>query len=115
MSTMNLKTLVSKLNEPCRKALESAAALCLSRTHYNVEIEHWLAKLLENTTLDLSLVLQQFGVNFERLQADVTRALDRLRSGNAKTPALAPDIVEWIRTAWVFASLEHQTQQVRSG
>ena len=47
MSAINLKTLVNKLNPVCRRALEGAAGLCLSRTNYNVEMEHWLLKLLE--------------------------------------------------------------------
>jgi type VI secretion system protein VasG len=47
MPGVNLKSLVGKLNDTCRSALEAAAGLCLSRTNYNVEIEHWLLKLLE--------------------------------------------------------------------
>ena len=37
---VNLKSLVGRLNDVCRNALESAAGLCLSRTNYDVEIEH---------------------------------------------------------------------------
>jgi len=43
----NLKSLLGKLNDTSRRALESAAALCLSRTNYEVDIEHVLVKLLE--------------------------------------------------------------------
>ena len=42
---VNLKSLIGKLNDTCRSALEGAAGLCLSRTHYDVEIEHLLLKL----------------------------------------------------------------------
>ena len=45
--SIDLKALIGKLNEPCRRALEQAAGLTLSRTNYNVEIEHWLLKLIE--------------------------------------------------------------------
>jgi len=37
---VNLKQLIGKLNDVTRNALEGAAGLCLSRTHYNAEIEH---------------------------------------------------------------------------
>ena len=40
MAAVDLKSLVGRLNETCRRALEAAAGLTLSRTHYNVEIEH---------------------------------------------------------------------------
>ena len=39
---VNLKSLIGKLNDPARAALEAAAGLCLSRTHYDIEIEHLL-------------------------------------------------------------------------
>ena len=46
---VNLRSLIGKFNQATRNATEAAAGLCLSRTHYNVEIEHYLYKLLETT------------------------------------------------------------------
>lgn len=48
MPAIDLKLLVSRLNTPCRRALEAAAGLALSRSHYNVEIEHWLVQLADS-------------------------------------------------------------------
>ena len=53
MLTVNLKSLIDKLNDTCRTTLESAAGLCLSRTNYNVEVEHWLSRLIEVPDADL--------------------------------------------------------------
>ena len=36
---LNLKSLVGRLNDVSRNALEGAAGLCLSRTNYDVEVE----------------------------------------------------------------------------
>ena len=44
MST-NVRTLIAKLNDATRNALEAAAGLCLSRTHYDIEIEHLVARV----------------------------------------------------------------------
>lgn len=60
MAGLDLKGLISKLNPVCQRALEAAAGLCLSRTNYNVEIEHWLVKLLEQPGNDLCLLLKHF-------------------------------------------------------
>jgi type VI secretion system protein VasG len=60
MPHLNLKQLVGKLNDTCRRALEGAAGLCMSRTNYNVEIEHWLLKLLEVPNTDLAAILRGF-------------------------------------------------------
>ena len=58
MLAVNLTSLIDKLNNHCRQALEAAVGSTLSRTHYNVEIEHWLLKLLEEPNGDLSLILR---------------------------------------------------------
>ena len=50
---VNLKSLVGRMNDVSRSALEGAAGLCLSRTNYDVEIEHMLAKILEQDDTDL--------------------------------------------------------------
>ena len=115
MVSVNLKSLVSKLNDPCRRTLEGAAGLCLSRTNYNVEIEHWLIKLLEESGTDLDPILKAFGVDHSRLVADLTRALDRLKTGNSRPPALSPDLVSLAREAWVLASIEFSAPLTRTG
>ena len=50
MSQLSLRSLVGKLDDVCRATLESAAGLALSRTNYNVEVEHWLLKLIDRQT-----------------------------------------------------------------
>ena len=50
---LNLKSLIGKLNDQARAALEGAAGLCLSRTHYDIEVEHFLSKLLDSSSNDL--------------------------------------------------------------
>ena len=47
---VSLKGLIGKLNDETRSAMEGAAGLCLSRTHYDVEIEHYLMKLLDSSS-----------------------------------------------------------------
>ena len=54
MPAIELKPLIGRLNDVCRRALESAAGLTALRTHYNVEIEHMLVGLLDRTDTDLA-------------------------------------------------------------
>jgi len=42
MVAVDLKSLVGRLNDLCRRSLEAAAGLTLSRSNFHVEIEHWL-------------------------------------------------------------------------
>lgn len=112
---VNLKSLVGRLNDVTRNALEGAAGLCLSRTNYDVEIEHILAKLLEQDDTDLNKICAHFEVNLDRLTKDVSVALDRLKSGNSRTPGLSDRIPRWIQDAWLLASVDFGAARVRSG
>src|SRR5207248_6283831 len=115
MAAIDLKALVGRLNEPCRRALEAAAGLTLSRTHYNVEIEHWLIKLADAADGDIAAILRHYEVDQARFTVDLNRALDRMKTGNARAPALSPEIVELAKEAWLMASVEHGLSRVRSG
>lgn len=110
----NLRSLVGKLNDTCRRGLESAAGLCLSRSNYTVEVEHFLQKLLEVPNTDLTKILNQYEVDQSRLEAALTKAIDAFKTGNARPPALSPTLVELIRDAWLFASVEFGEPAVRS-
>ncbi|MDE2197718.1 MAG: type VI secretion system ATPase TssH [Rhodospirillales bacterium] len=115
MAAIDLKSLVGRLNDHCRRALEAAAGLTLSRSHYNVEIEHWLAKLADGTDTDIAAILRHYEADHGRLLADLNRSLDRMKTGNSRAPSLSPEIVELAKQAWLLASVEHGLSRVRSG
>jgi type VI secretion system protein VasG len=112
---VNLKSLIGRLNDTCRSALEGAAGLCLSRTNYDVEVEHFLLKLVETPDTDLTKILGHYEVDSSRLSKDLTRALDRLKTGNARTPALSPRLPKLVEDAWLLASIEFGNSKIRSG
>ena len=112
---VDLKALIGKLNDSTRGALEGAAGLCLSRTHYDVEIEHYLIKLLDSSSGDFSLILRHFEVDRTKLAGELTQSLDRLKSGNARTPALSPTLRLMLTEAWTFGSIDFAERQIRTG
>lgn len=112
---VNLKSLIGRLNDTCRTALEGAAGLCLSQTNYDVEIEHILTKLLDTEDTDLMHIMRHFEMNPDRMTRDVTTALERLKTGNSRTPGLSERIPDWIQDAWLLASVEYGAARVRSG
>ncbi len=114
MISIDLKSLVGKLNENCRTALEGAAGLCMARTHYNVEIEHWLLKLLELRDSDICAVLEKFEIDIGALTQGLNRELDRIKAGNSRSPALSPSIVDLAKNAWMLASVEYGHSQATS-
>ena len=115
MLSIDLKQLVGRLNDVCRRALEAAAALTLSRTHYNIEIEHWLVTLADRTDGDIAAILRHYEIDRGRFDADLNRALERMKTGNGRAPSLSPNIVELVKQAWLLASLEQGAGRIRSG
>ena len=112
---VNLRSLIGKLNDTTRNALEAAAGLCLSRTHYDVEMEHYLMKLLDSSSADLAAILKYFEVDKSRFAAELTRSLDKLKSGNARNPALSPTLRNMLTEAWTLGSIDYGAGQIRSG
>jgi len=112
---VDLQSLVGRLNAHCRSSLEGAVGLTLSRTHYNVEVEHWLSKLIEASDNDVAAILRHFEIDTGRLAADLTKVLDRMKTGNSRSPALTPNVVKWAREAWIFGSLQYGDTSIRSG
>ncbi|MFC4345388.1 hypothetical protein [Cupriavidus numazuensis] len=47
MTTRDYSPFLRRLNAHCAHALADAASLCETRAHRDIEVEHWLVKLLE--------------------------------------------------------------------
>jgi type VI secretion system protein VasG len=112
---INLKGLIGKLDDTGRRALEAAAGLCLSRTHYDVDIEHVLMKLMDMPDTDLHRIFRHYGVDTSKFSREMNRVLDGFKTGNARTPSLSPRLPRLINEAWSLASIEYGSNRVRSG
>jgi type VI secretion system protein VasG len=113
--SVDLRALIGKVNDTTRSALEGAAGLCLSRTHYDVEVEHYLLKLLDATDADLAAILKYFEIDRSRLASELNRSLDKLKSGNARKPVFSPTLTKVLTEAWTLGSINYGAAQVRSG
>jgi len=111
----NWKFFFGKVNQTTRDALEAAVGLCASRTHYEVEVEHYLMKLLDETDSDLQHILRHFGVDNSRLATELTRSLDRMKTGNGRGPVLSQMLVHMLTEAWLLGSVDYSAGQIRSG
>jgi type VI secretion system protein VasG len=109
-----LKTLIAKLNPTCRQATERAASNCLSRGHYEVDLEHLFLALLDEPASDATLVLRASRIDAHALRADLERELQRLKTGNARTPVFSVHLIALFEQAWLLASLDAQIGRIRS-
>jgi len=116
--SINLKTLIGKLNDTCRNAATRAASICVGLGQYEVDQEHLLLALLENPRSDMVALARHFEVDTSRLQADLQAEIARFRSGNARTPVFSARLPKLFEHAWLIASLDLQAGQqvfIRSG
>lgn len=114
MST-SLNTLIAKLNPTCRQAALLAANNCLARGHYEVDLEHLLLALLDEPASDVVVVLRASKIDAHGLRADLERELQRLKTGNTRTPVFSKHLIELLEQAWLIASLDSQIGRIRSG
>jgi type VI secretion system protein VasG len=115
MQVVEFKGLVDRLNPACRDALENAAGTCLSRMHYEITIEHMLAKLLEDPRGDLQLVLKQLDMDPGRLARALEQTIEGFKTGNSGRPQFSGLLPELFADAWLIASVELFEQSIRSG
>ncbi|QBQ99377.1 type VI secretion system ATPase TssH [Paraburkholderia pallida] len=110
-----LKTLITKLNTTSRLAAERAASSCLSRGHYEVDLEHLFLALLEEPASDLVCALRASRVDPHAVRADLERELQHFKTGNTRTPVFSPHLIALFEQAWLIASLDTQIGRIRSG
>ncbi|MGN6082683.1 Clp protease N-terminal domain-containing protein, partial [Trinickia sp.] len=110
-----LKTLIAKLDTLCLNAATRSASLCLARGHYEVDLEHLLLALIEESGSDLSVVLRASGLSPEVLRTDLERELERFKTGNTRTPVFSQHLISLFEQAWLIASLDSHAARIRSG
>ncbi len=115
MIQVDMKSLLNKLNSFCVGTLENAAGLCISRTHYEVAVEHFFLKTLEDPNSDVPLILRRFEIDPSRLVASLTEALEDFKSGNASKPVFSPLLMELLQSAWLISSVDLGESVIRSG
>ena len=103
MTVFDLRVVVSRLEPGLRTSLEAAVSRAVSRGNGRVDVEHWLAELLQAGSSDRLFST----LDFPRRRAadEVASSLDRLKGGHEGAPALSRTLLEWIEEAWLNASL----------
>ncbi|WP_026375738.1 type VI secretion system ATPase TssH [Aestuariibacter salexigens] len=114
MEKITLKSFVTRLNPVCTQALEGAAGLCVSNGSYEITVEHFLLKLLEDEN-DLALVLAHFNINIVKFVKHLQDAVERGVGENKQKPVFSKTLIGLLEDAWLVSSLELGATKIRSG
>ena len=113
--SINLKTLIGKLNDTTRLAATRAAGICVGMGQYEVEIEHLFLALLEQERSDFVLAARHCDISPAALEADLRKEIDGFKTGSSRTPVFSRHVPLLLEHAWLLASLAlPQPDQIRS-
>ena len=115
MISSDIKALMGKMSPLGARLLDGAAGFTMTRTHYQVSVEHYLLKAIEDGSGDIAPILRYFEVDPGRLQAELLKTLEDFPSGNSGRPAFSPQFLELLEQAWILASVDMNDAEVRSG
>lgn len=115
MVTVDMKGLLLRLNPYCTNQLQAAAGLCVSRTHYEISVEHFLVKILEEPRSDVPLILQKFGIEVGKMMKSLEEVLEDYKAGNPGKPVFSPLLLDLVQEAWLVASIDLEERLIRSG
>jgi len=115
MPEISRKRLFGKLGVTAFKSLDGASTFAKLRGNPHVELVHWLHHLVNFDRSDVERICQVLQIDRGRLQADLTRSLDRLPRGSTSLTALSPHIDAAVEQGWVYSSVMLGASSVRSG
>ena len=113
--SVDIRALLNRLNPLCLKVMEGAAGLCVSRTHYEVGVEHLIAKLLDEPQSDFMLLVSHFDIDLSRIRKAIELDLEEYQAGNHGKPVFSPRLLEWFQDAWLISSIDLNSNKIRSG
>ena len=115
MQLSNIRNLLNRLNPVCTRALEGAAGVCVSRSHYEVTVEHLLARLLEEPLCDVEMIMNRYKVNQAAVRRSLEQSVEHLLTGNTGKPVFSPPVMQLCQDAWLVSSVELSQGHIRSG
>ena len=113
---VDLKTLMKKLNPTLTVDLESAIAMCMSNSNYEITLDHWLYKILSNeNNTDLKIMLENYDIDATSVVRKLELSIKNFETGNTGKPLFSPFLLDIIQDAWTLGSLQFNCEKVRSG
>ncbi|EPT5086982.1 type VI secretion system ATPase TssH [Salmonella enterica subsp. enterica] len=115
MIQIDISTLVKRLNPFSRQALELAATACMSQQSTEITVSHVLIQMLAMPRSDLRVIMEKADITVDELGQALTVEHYATMRHIDSYPVFSPLLVEWLRDAWLLASAEMQSSELRGG
>ena len=93
MIASDIKSLLLHLNQFCTDTLQGAAGLCVSRTHYEITVEHFILKLVDEPVSDWQMIFGKFAIDPGKFGKSLNDSIEEYRTGNAARPVFSPGLI----------------------
>jgi type VI secretion system protein VasG len=110
----HLKELVERLDEECRRGLVLGAQATIAREQAEIEVEHWLLKLLEHPGKRIAELIKR-NLLPVTLTQELTAAVRRFPSGNRQDLVLSINLILLVERAHKLAFRDFNDSRVRAG
>ncbi len=115
MVLANVSALIEKLNPYAQACLETAKQLAATNQNTKVSISHLMYQLMQGKSNDISQLLKRQGISSNDFTQALELEISHMEQNECGEPVLAKSLMDVLQEAWITASIEHKTQEIRSG
>ena len=76
----DIRSLIGRCDQDCIRAFQGATSVCASRSHYEINPDHLLLRLLDETTGDITGYRRSLAMSPSLSRAETERLLDQLEA-----------------------------------
>src|SRR5688572_10402390 len=115
MADVSLETVTGKLNRVGYDAFMQSLHHAKKAGNRNVELAHWLAKILQMDRTDLALTVDHYKLDRAKLTADLDAAISGFGMNKTEMPGISEHIIGALDRGWHYATLFFGETQIRTG
>ena len=115
MADISLETVTGKLNQIGYDAFMQALRHAKGDGNRNLELEHWLLKILQMDRTDVALTADHFKLDRAVLLSDLQKVVAGFAKNKTEMPGISENIIDALDRAWHYATLLFGETQIRTG
>jgi type VI secretion system protein VasG len=115
MADISLETVTGKLNRVGYDAFMQALRQAKNAGNRNVEMAHWMAKILQIDRSDVALTVDHYKLDRAKLLADLNAVVAGFAMNKTEMPGISENIIDALDRGWHYATLFFGETQIRTG
>lgn len=115
MADVSLETVTGKLNQVGYDSFMQALRHAKGAGNRNLELEHWLLKILQMDGTDIALTIDYFKLDAAKLLGDLNAVVSSFAMNKTEMPGISENIIDALDRGWHYATLMFGETQIRTG